>query len=874
MGNKRTRGPRSRTVWQVGVGLVIAVLLVLLFATMVQAYSSPHGWTRSTSTTASGTSDASLSGGNLYQESDQNLSYSGSWRSNNGNSYSGGGAVYAFRAGTSVTVDFSGTSLTWLAKTASSCGKAQVTLDGGSPVTVDLYSSSTRYQQAVYNTGTLANGTHSLTISWTGQKNSRANGTYVYIDAFQVAGTLVGDSSTSTTAPSPTTSTSTTLAPTTTTAPSTTTTTAAATTTTTAASSSLPSPSGGTTRYEETDPNLAYSGHWYNLSGSGYSDGSLAYASSAGASVALSFTGTGLTLIAKTGPSYGLAQVTLDGKVVATVDLYNPTNLNQQAVWSSGTLPNATHTLVIECLREKNASSAYYYVDLDALDIAGTMAQYSPDKTSTTSSTTTTSTTTTTTVPPGTSSPTTPTTTSSTTSTTLASGQMVNVKNYGAKGDGITDDGAAIAAALKACASGQTLYFPAGTYYVAGSVICKAGVNMTGDGDGRGGKTSWIKGQVKTAPYVNLTDLKMGRELSTNYFGFGTNATHDMTVTRCTFTGGPLNGGVISYIGVDCYNLTFQDCVIAGDPANHNRDGVALTNYGQANARMYNIDFRNCTFKSGGRIGFEITSRWDGVHDYVYPIRNVNLINCTFEPMGASGISWGMTSPSSSSTGPGVWTDGYSTISGCTIEDAGTYSGTNAGTHGIELAGPVHMTVTGNTIRGSHVRTMLSMTNATDNLKFNGSGLLRTYNNISGNTFDGSQSPYSTFDLRTSNFSLTNNTFVCRATGSWCTIQNASDATITGNTFKMLDSATGSTYSADHAALYVLGTDNLDFENNNFWSKFSYTVVFSQDSISPVLPSTNNVVKNNTFHKGSTNKPIYVGSGSSATETGSTYLGI
>ncbi|MFS0900968.1 glycosyl hydrolase family 28-related protein [Mycolicibacterium litorale] len=53
---------------------------------------------------------------------------------------------------------------------------------------------------------------------------------------------------------------------------------------------------------------------------------------------------------------------------------------------------------------------------------------------------------------------------SSTTSTPITT---VNVKDYGAVGDGITDDSAAIKAAEAALTSGQRLYFPEGTYRFA-----------------------------------------------------------------------------------------------------------------------------------------------------------------------------------------------------------------------------------------------------------------------------------------------------------------------------------------------------------------------------------------------------------------------
>ncbi len=71
---------------------------------------------------------------------------------------------------------------------------------------------------------------------------------------------------------------------------------------------------------------------------------------------------------------------------------------------------------------------------------------------------------------------------------------VVNVRSYGATGDGITDDTAAIVAAGAVVQSGDTLYFPSGTYEVKVcqggafgseyllSLFGKNGLTITGDG--------------------------------------------------------------------------------------------------------------------------------------------------------------------------------------------------------------------------------------------------------------------------------------------------------------------------------------------------------------------------------------------------------
>jgi len=66
----------------------------------------------------------------------------------------------------------------------------------------------------------------------------------------------------------------------------------------------------------------------------------------------------------------------------------------------------------------------------------------------------------------------------------IIEGAAANVKDFGAVGNGVTNDAAAFQAALNAVAStGQAIYVPAGTYII-GSVLSTAGhLNMFGDGE-------------------------------------------------------------------------------------------------------------------------------------------------------------------------------------------------------------------------------------------------------------------------------------------------------------------------------------------------------------------------------------------------------
>jgi hypothetical protein len=173
-----------------------------------------------------------------YEQTDSRLTYNGTWTTVSTSLASNASFAYANSPGSSVIVKFTGTSLNWIAKKSPVYGIAKVTVDGGTPTYVDLYSAAIQWQQKVWTTGLLPSGTHIVKIEWTGTKNAAATDTNIGLDAVEVIGSL-------TQAPSIV----------------------------------------GANRYEQSDSRLAYAGTW-TVWNTGYaSGGSCEYSNLAGASV-------------------------------------------------------------------------------------------------------------------------------------------------------------------------------------------------------------------------------------------------------------------------------------------------------------------------------------------------------------------------------------------------------------------------------------------------------------------------------------------------------------------------------------------------------------------------------------------------------------
>jgi len=135
------------------------------------------------------------------------------------------------------------------------------------------------------------------------------------------------------------------------------------------------------------------------------------------------------------------------------------------------------------------------------------------------------------------------TSTGSTTARSLATrfAEVTNVKDYGAVGDGSTDDAPAIQAAIDAATTnGGSVFFPQGTYSVEAIILLKTGVSLIGnrrEATIRGGASIVKLIEFRTATNSSIEGLKLdGNNNVTSYVvEFGTGATR-CSVIDCEIT--------------------------------------------------------------------------------------------------------------------------------------------------------------------------------------------------------------------------------------------------------------------------------------------------------------------------------------------------
>jgi hypothetical protein len=152
-------------------GYAVGLDAVDVLGTLVQAVSSLPPTTR-------------------YEQNVDGLVYTGVWNTVSGVKFSGGNYAATNATGT-VSFTFLGTRASLTTLKGPDCGIARITVDGVASPPVDLYSSAYLYNAKVWTSSLLTDGPHTVTISWTGDKNAASTKAFVGVDAIDIQGALV-----------------------------------------------------------------------------------------------------------------------------------------------------------------------------------------------------------------------------------------------------------------------------------------------------------------------------------------------------------------------------------------------------------------------------------------------------------------------------------------------------------------------------------------------------------------------------------------------------------------------------------------------------------------------------------------------------------
>lgn len=150
-------------------------------------------------------------------------------------------------------------------------------------------------------------------------------------------------------------------------------------------------------------------------------------------------------------------------------------------------------------------------------------------------------------------------------------GQRLNVRDFQATGDGMTDDTEAIQEAIRQAAEGDTVFIPPGAYLVR-SLGLKSGINIKGEGmliqriDGDKEAVSNEK-QNSSSPLFRghrISNVYLSINAQTVYEAAYFSGSNNITVAQSTLLGDPTNtrsfSGLLFY---DCENVSIEKSAIS-----------------------------------------------------------------------------------------------------------------------------------------------------------------------------------------------------------------------------------------------------------------------------------------------------------------------
>lgn len=236
-------------------------------------------------------------------------------------------------------------------------------------------------------------------------------------------------------------------------------------------------------------------------------------------------------------------------------------------------------------------------------------------------------------------------------------GLIINVRDYGATGDGVTDDTVAVQAAIDAAPNGGGVVFPRGIYKVSSLKVRAHGVTLSGDAR-RGVRISRLSGSG-SAPLIEMSgtgsldnhikycsidhlmidgDFKPGLLLKSYY-------ADNLIFREVNFV--HCKGVSTDFVEVwdsRFENCTWEDCGSAEEPATLFRNSTPPGTFGYSNDNTNQIHFVGCRWE-GWRNG---AVRLDGAANGSPNLLNgIFFVSCKMETRFVAGSAFQIMSGSS-----------------------------------------------------------------------------------------------------------------------------------------------------------------------------------------------------------------------------------
>lgn len=270
--------------------------------------------------------------------------------------------------------------------------------------------------------------------------------------------------------------------------------------------------------------------------------------------------------------------------------------------------------------------------------------------------------------------------------------ETISVKDFGAVGDGVADDYAAIAAAITSATgtlTGYRIHFPAGIYSTSEAIVVGDKANMVLCGDGpnvsvikpRTAVTTAVSFGTSGSSYQGIEDLHIQCEDATSCIGVAVTGINGFRLNNVAITAANVGIDVVNGFGQHYTNFRIDDSITAGIKINGGNDqffdgGVLLNPVGAQPATagiwvvknealwLSNID---CIYQKTGLLLAPTGT------DY---ISWAFVSACAFDLGTGSGIE---VSPAASATVKGLnfegcWTSS-NTLYGVNVDGAGTVNG-------------------------------------------------------------------------------------------------------------------------------------------------------------------------------------------------------